>query len=124
MERDEREEREDGEKEEREEREEREDGEKEEREDRGKPSGSPGSMAERSVEPVWRERLGRGRDYWIWTSSETDPSLALVRKSLHPRRSMLSSSEELEPTYLRTSIALWVDRGSQETRYSLLRSIV
>ena len=58
--------------------------------------------------------------------------LALVRKSLHSRRSMLAGqqitaltkinarSSEFEPKYLRTSIALWVDGGSQETQYSVL----
>ena len=111
--------------------------------------------AERSVERVRRERLRRGRD-WRTTSevsSETSrqrgraarasaarsrlrrlkqPPLTLVRKSLHPRRSMLAGqqitaltkinarSSELEPKYLRTSIALWVDGGSQETQYSVL----
>ena len=31
-----------------------------------------------------------------------------------------ASSSEFEPKYLRTSIALWVDGGSQETQYSVL----
>ena len=93
-----------------------------------------------------RERLRRGRD-WRSTSSETsrwrlkqppsgppltNPSLTLVRKSLQLRRSMLAGqqitaltkinarSSEFEPKYLRTSIALWVDGGSQETQYSVL----
>ena len=91
---------------------------------------------------VRRERLRRGRD-WRSTSSETsrwrlkqppsgppltNPSLTLVRKSLHSRRSMLAGqqitaltkinarSSEFEPKYLRTSIALWVDGGSQEAQ--------
>ena len=29
-------------------------------------------------------------------------------------------SSEFEPKYLRTSIALWVDGGSEETQYSVL----
>ena len=80
-----------------------------------------------------RERLRRGRD-WRSTSSETsrwrlkqppagppltNPSLTLDRKSLHSRRSTAGSSE-FEPKYLRTSIALWVDGGSEETQYSVL----
>ena len=58
--------------------------------------------------------------------------LVLVRKSLHSRRSMLAGqqittltkinarSSKFEPKYLRTSIALWVDGGSEETQYSVL----
>ena len=53
-------------------------------------------------------------------------------QSLHSRRSMLAGqqitaltkinarSSEFEPKYLRTSIALWVDGGSEETQYSVL----
>ena len=91
------------------------------------PPGPPCSMAERSVERVRRERLRRGRD-WRSTSSETsrwrlsispNPSLTLVRKSLHSPRSTAGSSE-FEPKYLWTSIALWVDGGSEETQYSVL----
>ena len=58
------------------------------------------------------------------------PSLTLVRKSLHAHRSMLAGQQitplimkinaflsEFEPKYLWTSIALWVDGGSQEAQY-------
>ena len=103
-------------------------------------------MAERSVERVRRERLGRGRDwrstlfrdialapetatFWSssdhrdgpWSANHCTPAdqCSLVSKSLHSRK-INARSSEFEPKYLRTSIALWVDGGSEETQYSVL----
>ena len=56
-----------------------------------------------------------------WSANHCTPAdhCSLVSKSLHSRK-INARSSEFEPKYLRTSIALWVDGGSQETQYSVL----